>query len=148
MQHYTQQSSLLLTPPASTLLAPAGRPFVLIGVTCHHQLPIRQYNIRQILPACDWEILKWSKPTNLIYRASINKEIVPFLIALLNNGCLFGNHFPISHHFPLDWPSWVFFPFFSILPVFLSLFCCLFDFLSLSFSCTLLPGYLDLQESS
>lgn len=91
-----------------------GRPFVSTGVTCRHQLPIRQCNIRPILPACDWEILEWSKPTNLIYRASINKEIVPSLIALLNNGCLFGNHFPISHHFPLDWPSRVLF-FFLVL---------------------------------
>lgn len=78
------------------LLAPVGRPFVLTGVTRRHQLPIRQCNIRPILPVCDWEILEWSKATNLIYTASINKEIVPSLIALLNNGCLFGNHFPIS----------------------------------------------------
>lgn len=96
-----------LQPPPSLLLQ--CRPFVSTGVTCRHQLPIRQCNIRPILPACDWEILEWSKPTNLIYRASINKEIVPSLIALLNNGCLFGNHFPISHHFPLDWPSRVLF---------------------------------------
>lgn len=87
------------------LPAPVGRPFFLTGVTCHRQLPIRQCNIRPILPVYDWEILKWSKATNLIYRASINKEIVPSLIALLNNGCLFGNHFSISHHFPRDWPN-------------------------------------------
>lgn len=92
-------------PPYPLLLATVGRPFVSACVTCRHQLPIRQCNIPPILPACDWEILKWSKPTNVIYRASISKEIVPSLIALLNNGCVFGNHFPISHHFPLDWPS-------------------------------------------
>lgn len=84
------------------LPAPEGHPFVLTSVTCRHQLPIRQCNIRPILPACDWEILEWSKLTNLIYRASRNKEIVPSLIALLNNECLFGNHFPISHYLPLN----------------------------------------------
>lgn len=104
------------------LTTPVGRPFVSTGVTCRHQLPIRQCNIRPILPACDWEILEWSKPTNLIYRASINKEIVPSLIALLNNGCLFGNHFPISHHFPLDWPSKDSSFFFQFLSFSLSLF--------------------------
>ena len=103
----TLHSTVISSPHTSSLppLAPVGRPFVLTGVTCRHQLPIRQCNIRPILPVCDWEILEWSKPTNLIYRASINKEIVPSLIALLNNGCLFGNHFPISHHFPIDRPG-------------------------------------------
>lgn len=120
----TLHSIVISSPHTSSFpfLAPADPPFVSTSVTCRHQLPIRQCNIRPILPACDWEILEWSKPTNLIYRASINKEIVPSLIALLNNGCLFGNHFPISQHFPLDWPSRVlfFFLFFSF--VFISYF--------------------------
>ena len=42
----------------------------------------------------------------------MNREIVPFLIALLNNGCMFSNHFPISNHLPVDWPSRV--PFYSV----------------------------------
>lgn len=81
-------------PPS--FFSPVSRPFVLTGVTCRHQFPIRQNNIHPILPACDWEISKWSKPTNRIYSARINEETEPSLIALLNNGCLFGNHFPIS----------------------------------------------------
>lgn len=126
----TLQSSLS-TPPASPLLVSVGHPFVSIGVTCRHQLPIRQCNILPILPPCDCEILEWSKLTNLIYRASINKEIVPSLIALLNNGCLFGNHFPISHHFPSDRPRRVF------------SFCFLVPYLFLN---TLISGYLDLKK--
>lgn len=55
----------------------------------------------------------------------MNREIVPSLIALLNNGCLFGNHFPISNHLPVDWPSRV--PFYSVHSVVHSFF-----FLSLS----------------
>jgi len=64
--------------------------------------------------------LEWSKATNLIYRASINKKIVPSLIALLNNGCMFGNHFPISHHFPLNWLSRPPLLFFLSFPLFLA----------------------------
>lgn len=98
-------SNRLSSPPAnrsSSMLPPVGRPFILTDVACRHQLPIRECNIHPILLVCEWEILEWSEPTNLIYKAGINKEIVPSLIALLNNGCVFGNHFSISHHFPAD----------------------------------------------
>lgn len=38
----------------------------------------------------------------MIRKGSINKEIVPSLIGLLNNGRVLGNHFPVSLHFPAD----------------------------------------------
>lgn len=140
MQYTVPQSVINLCPNTTSLLplpTPVSHPFVSTGVTCRHQFPIRQNNIHPILPACDWEISEWSKPTNRIYGARINEQTEPSLIALLNNGCLFGNHFPISQRFytssarpvPLVLVSFLLFLYGGSV--------CLFDLMSLGTSWTL-----------